>query len=116
MSEQLPKFSMKLDWKDGISVSLDAMETWFKANAGAEYRGNSADDKGLTLWFAEVPSEEEQEAVQAKWDAIDEDSAEVEAYVPMEDIQAAKAAKKASAIAKLADLGLTQDELKALLG
>lgn len=126
----LPKYSMELEWRkeilsgegteenpyvygDVINVCLESMETWLKANAGEHYRGNSADAK-LTLWFAEEPSQEIKDAILAKWNSIDANSAEAQAYMCAADRAAAAEAKKASARAKLEALGLTEDEVKAL--
>jgi hypothetical protein len=126
----LPKYSMKLDWRkvilsgegteespyvygDVINVCLESMEVWLKANAGEHYCGNSADSQ-LTLWFMEEPSQEVKDAIQAKWDALDEESSECQAYMSAEERLADAEVKKASARAKLEALGLTEAEFKAL--
>jgi len=106
-------YSMKLEWKE-FNVNLQMFETWMKA-ASDLYVGNSA-DTALTLWFSEEPSEEVKDAVEIKWDEIDEMSEEAETYVSAQDVLDAQVAKKASGKAKLLALGLTQDEVDALLG
>lgn len=108
------KHEIKLAWKE-FSVSLEAMETWLKANAGEHYCGNSAGNE-LTLHFTEVPSTEIIFAIQDKWDSLEESSAEALAYKTVSEIADAREAKKASGIAKLIALGLTEDEAKALVG
>lgn len=54
--------------------------------------------------------------VQEYWDAITEESDEAVEYVSAEQVQADKEAKKASGKAKLAALGLTAEEIAALVG
>lgn len=114
--EQVAKYSMELQWKSGINVSLPAVDAWMRANAGDQFCGQSADDDKLTLHFLEEPAQEDKDAIMAKWDSIDEDATEAQAYQSAEDLKAAASAKKASGRAKLAALGLDEDELKALLG
>ena len=106
-------YSMKLEWKE-FNVNLQMLETWLKAQSDL-YVGNSA-DTALTLWFSEEPSEEVKEAVETKWAEIDEESDEAATYVSAQDVLDAQVAKKASGKAKLLALGLTQDEVDALLG
>lgn len=54
--------------------------------------------------------------VQEYWDSIDEESDEAVAYVSAESIRVEAEAKKASGKAKLAALGLTAEEIAALVG
>lgn len=104
-------YSMKLEWKE-FNVDLGAMEAWFKEQS-EDYTGNSA-DSALTLWFQNEPSDDIKEAIQAKWDGLEADSAEAESYKSMADVEADVATKKASAKAKLIALGLSEDEIAAL--
>ena len=111
----MAKWSMDLEWKEH-NVDLSAFDAWCKENAGAQYCGNSADSK-LHLWFLEEPSEEEKAACADKWETLDDAEDEMCAsYKSAEELAVAAAAKKASAKAKLAALGLDADELKAILG
>jgi hypothetical protein len=109
-----PKHTIELEWK-AFNICLETLETWLKANAGEHYCGNSADSK-LSLHFMEEPSQEIKDAIQAKWDEIDESAAEATAYKSLEDRIAEREAKKASGIAKLVALGLTEAEAQALVG
>lgn len=104
-------YSMKLDWKE-FNVDLAALDAWFRGES-EDYKGNSA-DAALTLWFENEPSDEIKEAIQAKWDGLESDSAEAVSYKDMAQIKADQAAKKASGKAKLLALGLTEDEIAAL--
>lgn len=108
------KWSMKLEWKE-FNLSLSEVEVWMKANAGEHYCGNQA-HSCLELWFLEEPSEEIKEAIEAHWDALEDNSDEAEAYQSYEDLAADRAAKKASGKAKLLALGLSEDEVAALVG
>lgn len=106
------EFCIKLDWK-GFNISLPAVHEWMQAHAGDQYCGTQAGAK-LELWFLSEPSQEIQEAIAAKWLALDEDSDEAAAYKSHAEILSEKAAKKASAKAKLLALGLSEDEIAAL--
>lgn len=107
--------SMSFSWKE-FNVSLVLLETWLRENAGAGYCGNCASGASLELYFIEEPSQEIKDAVQAYWDGLEDDSAEASDYKSQEQINADVEAKKASAKAKLLALGLTEDEVNALVG
>ena len=109
------KYNMELSWKEH-SVDMEAFEAWAKANCGADYCGNSA-DSSLKMHFLEAPSQEIQDAIDAQWEAMDdEEHAMCASYTPQADRQAAKAAAKAAAIAALATAsGLSQDQINAIL-
>lgn len=107
------KTNIQLEWKDH-NVDLAALDVWMRENI-QHYCGNTADTK-LTLWFDEIPSEEDIDAAKAKWDEIDSEHDMALSYVPMSDVVSAKADAKASALGKLAALGLSELEIKALLG
>ncbi len=106
-------FSMHLAWK-GFSLDLPSIELWLRANAGEFYVGNSADE-GLTLWFSEQPDQADLDAVQAYWDALDEESDEASNYVSKEDIVAAISTLKAGIPAKAWD-DMSVAERKIVLG
>lgn len=110
------KASISLEWKDH-SVDLEALESWLKDNAGDKYCGNSA-DKGLTLWFLDEPGEEVRKAIADKWAELDDEKHEMaQSYESQAERQASKEKAKQDAIKKLAKAsGLTQTEIKALLG
>lgn len=106
--------TLELQWKQ-FSLSLPAVRAWIDANLTAECVGLSANNK-LEVHFSEEPSQTDKDALQAYWDGLDENSTEAQEYTSMQAILADKAAKAASAKAKLAALGLTQEEIEAILG
>lgn len=111
------QYTMNLDWKE-FSVSLDAIEAWMKANAGSDYCGSSASIQ-LSLHFNAQPSDDAVAAIEAYWSGLNEESSEATSYQSAAQIKAsadaAKATALASALSKLEVLGLTQDELNAML-
>ena len=111
-------YSIDLQWLD-FSVDLRTVEAWMRANAGADYCGNSADND-LTLWFNNEPSDDIKAAIQAYWSGLTNASPEATNYQTAEQIAAAAAATKAanlaSGAAKLKALGLTDDEIAAFQG
>lgn len=105
---------MKLEWKE-FNVDLKTLDAQLRASYPT-YAGNQA-HSCLELWFTEEPSQEDKELIQLMWDEIDSDQhAMAQSYQSAGVVKAEAEAKKASAKAKLAALGLTEDELKALLG
>jgi hypothetical protein len=106
-------FKMELQWKE-FNVDLAALDASLRADY-PNYKGNQAYSI-LELWFDEEPSQEDKDAINALWAALDPDDAMVESYQSAAQIKAASDAKKESARAKLAALGLDADELKAILG
>jgi hypothetical protein len=109
------KYTKELEWKQHM-VDLEAFEAWAKANCGADYCGNSADAK-LRLHFLEQPSQAIEDAIDSKWEDLDDEEHPMcVSYKSEEERKVEAQAKKASAISKLAALGLSQDELKAILG
>lgn len=104
---------MKLEWKEH-KVDLQALDQQLKAMI-LQYVGNQA-HAHLELWFSEEPSQEQKEAIENMWAAIDAAHPLAQSYKSADEIKAQQVAKKESAKAKLAALGLTEDELKALLG
>lgn len=108
------KYSMDLDWK-GFNVDLNSVEAWMKENAGSDYCGSSGDSK-FHLHWNEEPSQDIKDFAKAYWDDLSEESPEASAYKPEADRKADVAAKKASGKAKLLALGLSEDEVAAILG
>lgn len=108
------KYKMELGWKE-FNLCLASVEAWMKANAGPDYCGNQA-HRHLELWFLEEPSQEIKDAIQAHWDSLDEHSDEAVAYKSAYECKAEASAKKASGKAKLLALGLSAEEVVALVG
>jgi hypothetical protein len=107
-------YSIRLDWKE-FNLDMNTVEAWFRANAGEHYLGNGA-YSCLELYFSEEPSQEIKDAIAAYWDGLDEESEEATAYVSRADREAEKALKKDAGKAKLLALGLTEEEVAALVG
>lgn len=109
------KHTKELQWKKH-PVNLAAVDDWARKTLGESYCGNSA-DSSLKLHFTEVPSEDMIAEIDLKWEELDDEEHEMCAsYKSREDKEADVAAKKESAKAKLAKLGLDADEIAALLG
>lgn len=109
------EFCLKVEWKD-FSLDMNAVHAWMQANAGEQYCGTQATEASLELWFLADPGQEIIDDIAAYWGDLDEESDEAEAYQSLEDRRAEMATKAASGKAKLAALGLTEDEIAALLG
>ena len=111
-------FNLNLSWKS-FNVSCDSIKTWLEANVETEFLGMSA-NSSLQIHFEQEPLQEEKDNLQVYWDALSEESDEATSYQTGEQIKAAqeadKAAKVASASAKLAALGLTAVEIQAIVG
>jgi hypothetical protein len=107
-------FNLVLQWKE-FNINCGDIEAWLRSNIATPFYGMSANSK-LEIHFESEPSEQEKADIQAYWDGLTDQSAEAQSYESREDIEAATLAKKVSAKAKLAALGLTEDELKAILG
>lgn len=102
---------VKLEWKEH-KVSLPMVDAAIKA-LSPEYCGNQA-HSCLELWFTAVPEQSVLDQIQAYWDGIDEQSQEAAQYKGMEAIKQEESLVKASALSKLAALGLTPEEISAL--
>jgi len=107
-------YSIDLDWKN-INIDLNTVNAWLKANAGTNYAGLSADSQ-LHVWFTDEPPQDFISAVQNYWNSLDEKSAEATNYKSSADRKADVENKAISAKTKLKALGLTDDEISALLG
>jgi hypothetical protein len=106
-------FSIKLQWKE-FSVDLRGVDTKMRLDYPT-YIANQANSE-FELYFESEPSEQEKTDIQAYWDALTDQSAEAQSYESQADIETARLAKVASAKTKLEALGLTADEVKAILG
>lgn len=108
------KHTLELQWKDH-SVNLEALNKALK-ELSSDCCGCSA-DSSLKVHFTEVPSDEVLAAIKAKWAELDDPEHEMcKSYKSQADLLAEKEAKKQSAKAKLAALGLDAEEVAALLG
>lgn len=108
------KYMISLEWKE-FNVDLEAVEAWMRANAGSSYCGNQAGTK-LELWFYEEPEQDNKDLIALYWEDLNEESDEVASYKSALEVASDKVAKKASGKAKLLALGLSEDEVAALLG
>jgi hypothetical protein len=106
-------YKIELQWKE-FNVNLQKVNEAIPSICNS-YAGNQANSV-LELWFSEEPSDQEKADIQAYWDALTDQSAEAQSYKSAADIETERLAKKASAEAKLIALGLSQDEVKAILG
>lgn len=106
-------FKIELQWKQ-FNVDLAALDQQLRSSH-SNYVGNQA-HAVLELWFNEEPSGAQKEEIQAIWANLDEVHALAQSYKSAAQIAESQAARKASAKAKLAALGLTEAEIEALLG
>lgn len=116
--ENVATFNIELDWQ-AFNIDMNTVEIWMKANAGSDYCGNCAGPK-LQLWFTAEPIQAVKDAINAYWAGLTSASPEATNYKTQAqrqaDAAAATATAKASAQTKLASLGLTADEIAAILG
>ncbi len=104
-------FCMRFEWKP-FGVNLDKVLAHLRT-LGAD--GIQA-HRVMEIWFASEPSEEVKEKVKAYWESIDPASAEATEYKSAaQKLEEARLAKE-SAMAKLRKIGLSELEVKALLG
>jgi hypothetical protein len=132
-------YSIDLPWKN-FNVNLQAIDTWVRANHGEGYAGASADydfslhftddvpplapeatEEEITAHEALVAAHEAKiQAIKDYWEGLNEESTEATSYQTAAQIAEAAAAAKAAALAtaktKLEALGLSADEVKAILG
>jgi len=110
--------SIKVDWK-AFNINANMVQAWGKAHLGSAFCGISS-DSALTFWFTSEPTPDEQAAIELYWESLTETSEEHTSYQTGAQKAASeaadKAAKVASATAKLLALGLSADEVKAILG
>jgi hypothetical protein len=108
------KATMTLKWKD-FSVSLPAVSAQIATLAGSAFCGLSA-DATLRAHFTDDPGQTVMDSIQAYWDGITSESSEATGYTSAASIAATVASAKASGIAKLKALGLSDSEVAALVG
>lgn len=77
---------LELQWRE-FNVDLEAVDAKLRAEQPS-YKGNQA-AACLELWFEELPSQEDQDAIIAWWEALTAESAEAESYRSQDQIQAA---------------------------
>lgn len=113
---------MILKWKE-YNINLNKVNEHLRDTLGVDFYGNTSvgagsvtHEEGLHLHLSNSVSEEQKAVIQAYWDGITEESEEVITYQSKEQIAEALVTKKASGLAKLVALGLTEDEAKALVG
>jgi hypothetical protein len=106
--------SKQLEWKE-FSVDLKAIDAKFKADYPNNYAGNQAHSI-MELYFTEELTEQMNTDIDAYWDDLTAESAEATSYQSAAQLAQVTATQKTSAKAKLAALGLTEDEIKALVG
>ena len=105
---------ISLQWKE-FNINLDALGAQLKVSYPS-FGGFYADAQ-LDVYFSEDLSQQDQDAIQALWDSITNDQHELaQSYISQADLDADKEVKKASAKTKLLGLGLTEAEVKAILG
>jgi len=108
-------FNLELQWRE-FNVSLPSLMIWIGANITSTQCVGLSANSSLQIHMEFEPNEQEKLGLQSYWDGLTDQSQEAQDYVPSVDLEAAKQIKKASAEAKLIALGLTQDEVNAILG
>lgn len=106
--------AIDLKWPE-FKLDMQSIESWMRSNAGPHYLGNAAHAE-LRLLFSEDPSSDVKRLINEYWAELSSESDEAKAYKSLEDRKAEVAAAKASALAKLAALGLSDNEIKSLVG
>lgn len=104
--------SIELPWKEN-NINLNLLNKKVK-ELNPAYLGCAADVK-LTLYF-EALTEEETQVIKDYWESLNEESEEITTYKSREDEELEVKAKKELAKQKLIALGLTEDEVSALIG
>lgn len=103
---------IKLDWKD-FNVDLQTIDATIK-DITSTYCGNQSHSH-LELWFTEEPSEIEKEAINKYWNSLTNKKIEAKKYKSTQDIKTEKETLRASGLAKLKKIGLTDEEVAALI-
>lgn len=111
-------FNHKLKWKE-FNINMNMVQNWIKENLATEIHGISA-NSACEIHFKEEPSEAELVLLGEYWDIINEESEEATSYKSGEQVaaeeQEAQLELKESAKTKLAALGLSDAEIKAIIG
>lgn len=105
---------INLDWK-GFNVDLNTIRAWMQANVGTYFAGLSANTR-LVAHFTAEPGDSARAAVASYWAALNNSSTEATAYKSMDQRDSDLAAAAVSGKAKLAVLGLSDEEIAALIG
>lgn len=109
--------TISLEWK-AFNLNLKTVDAWAKANL-ANCCGITA-HKTLDVHFTQQPSEDDVAALELHWESLTEESEEATSYQTAAQVRADAEAEQASLVAsassKLAALGLSDDEIKAILG
>src|SRR6185369_10189261 len=88
---------LELQWRE-FNVDLEAVDAKLRAEQPS-YKGNQASGR-LELWFEELPSQEDCEALQAWWNDLTAESDEAVSYRSAAQIEAAIQSAKAGIPAK----------------
>lgn len=104
-------FQINLEWKE-FNIDLDVVNSHFK-EAYPTYLGNQA-HKHIELWFKEEPDQATKDHVKAYWDGLTATSTEATSHKSQSDRKKEIDDARVSAKKKLAALGLTDTEIKAL--
>jgi len=109
--------TINLDWKE-FNVNLNMVHEMAKL-IDESCCGLSANSQ-LQVHFVDNVSEEKEQELKDYWDSITEESDEAKSYKTQkqmdEEKEEANKAAKASATAKLKALGLTDNEISAMMG
>lgn len=110
--------AISLNWLP-FNVDLNTVRAWMVANAGPNFVAVQAGTI-IEIFFSSDPGADVNSAVQSYWAGLSESSPEATAYISRNDRKAAAVASRAtivaSATAKLTALGLTADEISAIIG
>lgn len=107
-------FSVRLEWKP-FNINIGHIEEQVRSLCkNGEFVGSSA-DSALTLWFNCELAPEDVAALQAGWDALDENSEEALSYVSAADLMKRMEEMKEAMIEKSWD-EMSLVERKLMLG
>lgn len=107
------QYTIELSWKE-FNLDIDSVKAEIASIAGENFCGCAA-DYGLQLFFLEEPTQEVKDLISTYWDSMDSEAPEAQAYVSVNDIEAAKQAAKISAVSKNWD-DMTAAERKLIIG
>lgn len=107
-------YQLQLNWHP-FSLNLQQIDTKFRTDYPNNYVGNQAHSV-LELYFENELTEQMKTDIQTYWDSLTAESSEAIGYISFSSIQEDRTTKKVSAKNKLLALGLTADEVKALVG
>lgn len=104
---------LEMNWKS-FNVNLQKLDQDLRA-LYPNYVGNQA-HRVLELWFKEEISEEIKAEIEKMWEDLTETSEKAVSYKSQSEISEEQNNKKQSAKSKLKALGLTDEEILALMG